>query len=432
MPRNLTNRYTDALDKNANLFTQQFANGGGVGSMMQRKSFKGGGADMGATDRAQERADRGYGSTAPADDRSSKQQTDNNDRVTGRNNLVSDININEIINKKLAEKFTVPTPVNNNQILFDNMKKYQTLNKNLPFDFMNRFEKTKTINKDLYTNNLTDLNLQYPDIKIENEFGMIDKEKAKSLIDRAVIEQTISPLDGLNLTRSIDTTGTQSNTSGNYTMGNFNFNSPNIEQGILNSGANYNLGDLNLNANLNTNDSTINDSKLGFNYGNGALTGSTYKDNDYGYTTNKLGVDKKFNVGNNFSMGLDGNYENTIYNGENYRDSEFTPSLNYNDGTFNANLSKEIVEGGTQPSLKAGFEKNGFYGQGNNLLDEPKGKIGFQYTSGPETYTSRRGEFNKQGVNVTGGIEIDPFTGEKTAGIYGKYNFKNGGLAGLL
>ena len=49
-----------------------------------RINFKGGGADMGATDRAQEREDRGYGSTAPADDRSSQQQTDNNDRVTGR------------------------------------------------------------------------------------------------------------------------------------------------------------------------------------------------------------------------------------------------------------------------------------------------------------------------------------------------------------
>ena len=49
-----------------------------------RINFRGGGADMGATDRAQERADRGYGSTAPADDRSSRQQTDNNNRVTGR------------------------------------------------------------------------------------------------------------------------------------------------------------------------------------------------------------------------------------------------------------------------------------------------------------------------------------------------------------
>ena len=122
-------------------------------------------------------------------------------------------------------------------------------------------------------------------------------------------------MEGLNLTRSIDTTGTQSNTSGDYTMGNFNFSSPNIEEGILNSKANYNLGDLNLNANLNTNDSTINDSRLGFNYGDGALTGSTFRDNDYGYTTNKLGVDKTFNVGNNFKIGLDGNYENTIYKG---------------------------------------------------------------------------------------------------------------------
>jgi len=41
---------------------------------------------MGATDKAQERADRGYGSTAPADDRSTQQQTDNNNRVTGNNN----------------------------------------------------------------------------------------------------------------------------------------------------------------------------------------------------------------------------------------------------------------------------------------------------------------------------------------------------------
>ena len=36
---------------------------------MRRKirKFKGGGADMGAPERAQERADRGYGSTSPVD-----------------------------------------------------------------------------------------------------------------------------------------------------------------------------------------------------------------------------------------------------------------------------------------------------------------------------------------------------------------------------
>jgi hypothetical protein len=104
MPRNLTNRYTDALDKNANLFTQQFANGGGVGSMMQPKkkrvSFKGGGADMGATDKAQERADRGYGSTAPADDRSTQQQTDNNNNGGGGiTNTINNINKPTVFDK---------------------------------------------------------------------------------------------------------------------------------------------------------------------------------------------------------------------------------------------------------------------------------------------------------------------------------------------
>ena len=388
-----------------------------------RARLRGGGMSQGNESNISQSTNMGGGATG---DFSTQEQTDNNDRVTGRgynsNNLSSTVDINKEINKKITGM--IPDRVDKNQLLFDNAKRYQTLsrNKNSPF-FMNRSNGPKTINKNLYTNNLADLNLQYPDIKIENEYGMIDGDRAKSLIDQAVLEQTISPVEGLNLTRSIDTTGTQSNTSGNYTMGNFNFNSPNIEQGILNSGANYNLGDLNLNANLNTNDSTINDSKLGFNYGNGALTGSTYKDNDYGYTTNKLGVDKKFNVGNNFSMGLDGNYENTIYNGENYRDSEFTPSLNYNDGTFNANLSKEIVEGGTQPSLGIGFQKNGFYASANNLLSQdPTGKIGYQKNIG-----SPDGP-----LQFSAGGEMDPFTGQKTAGLYGKYTFKNGGLASIL
>ena len=39
--------------------------------------LKGGGADMGDPDRAQERADKGYGSTGPAVDKSNKTQNDN-------------------------------------------------------------------------------------------------------------------------------------------------------------------------------------------------------------------------------------------------------------------------------------------------------------------------------------------------------------------
>ena len=338
------------------------------------------------------------------------------------NNLVTGVDINKEINKKLTSM--IPDRVDKNQLLFDNAKRYQTLskNRNSPF-FMNRSNGPKTINKNLYTNNLTDLNLQYPDIKIKNEYGMVDADKAKSLIDQAILEQTISPVEGFNLTRSIDTTGTQSNTSGDYTMGNFNFSSPNIEGGVLNSKANYNLGDLNLNANLNTNDSTINDSRLGFNYGDGALTGSTFRDNDYGYTTNKLGVDKTFNVGNNFKVGLDGSYQEDKFKDGSYYNADLTPSLTYNDGTFNARLSKEIVEGGTQPNLGIGFQKNGFYGNANNLLSQnPTGTIGYQKNIG-----SPDGP-----LQFSAGGEMDPFTGQKTAGLYGKYTFKNGGLASIL
>ena len=403
-------------------FTNQFeggdpgvdmADGGRAGYFFGgRVNYKQGGEIAGPGDTG------GEGGEDPQD------QSDTQFRGSGdnSNNVVSTVDINKEINKKLTSM--IPDRVDKNQLLFDNAKRYQTLskNRNSPF-FMNRSSGPKVINKNLYTNNLTDLNLQYPDIEIKDEYGMIDGDKAKSLIDQAVLKQTISPVEGLNLTRSIDTTGTQSNTSGDYTMGNFNFSSPNIEEGILNSGVNYDLGDLNLSANLNTNDSTINDSKLGFNYGDGALTGSTFRDNDYGYTTNKLGVDKTFDVGNNFKVGLDGNYENTIYNGENYRDSEFTPSLNYNDGTFNARLSKEIVEGGTQPNLGIGFQKNGFYANANNLLSQDRtGTIGYQKNIG-----SPDGP-----LQFSAGGEMDPFTGQKTAGLYGKYNFKNGGLAGLL
>ena len=400
--------------------SMEYANGGGVGSMMKRKSFKGGGADMGATDRAQERADRGYGSTAPAEDKSTQQQTDNNNRVTGNNTFMPTVNPNEIIkeeiNKKLLSKF--PTSVDNNQILFNNMKKYQTLNKNLPFDFISRFQLPKTKTKNIFTNNLTDLNLLYPDIKIEDEYGIINADKAKSLIDRAVVEQTISPVDGLNLTKSINTTGDLSNTSGNYTLGDFSFNSPNIEEGILNSGFNYNLGDLNLSAGVNTNDSTINDSKLGFNYDNDSLTGSTYRDNDYGYTTNKLGVDKTFNIGDNFKVGLDGSYQEDKFKDGSYYNADLTPSLTYNDGTFNANLSKEIVEGGTQPSLGIGFQKNGFYANANNLLSEDRtGTIGYKKEIGnPES-----------DLQFSIGAEKNLFDDNYTGGLFGKYIFKDGG-----
>jgi len=120
---------------------------------------------------------------------------------------------------------------------------------------------------------------------------------------------------------------------------------------------------------------------------------------------------------------LDGSYQEDKFKDGSYYNADLTPSLTYNDGTFNANLSKEIVEGGTQPNLGIGFQKNGFYANANNLLSQdPTGTIGYQKNIG-----SPDGP-----LQFSAGGEMDPFTGQKTAGLYGKYTFKNGGLAGLL
>ena len=47
------------------------------GIMQLKQNFKGGGADMGARDRAQERADRGYGDTSGPDDKGTAEQNRN-------------------------------------------------------------------------------------------------------------------------------------------------------------------------------------------------------------------------------------------------------------------------------------------------------------------------------------------------------------------
>ena len=65
---------------NAQQYKQLMQNGGRIG-------LRGGGADMGAEDRAQERADRGYGDTSGPDDRGSDRQNYNTAIATGKNPL---------------------------------------------------------------------------------------------------------------------------------------------------------------------------------------------------------------------------------------------------------------------------------------------------------------------------------------------------------
>ena len=95
--------------------TQFAAEGGRIG-------LRGGGADMGAADRAQERADRGYGDTSGPDDRSTKGQTAINDAAIMMAKMQNQ-NLDSITNPKFTEKFSKINPMfsNFNKMALDKM-----------------------------------------------------------------------------------------------------------------------------------------------------------------------------------------------------------------------------------------------------------------------------------------------------------------------
>ena len=128
------------------------------------------------------------------------------------------------------------------------------------------------------------------------------------------------------------------------------------------------------------------------------------------------------NVIDNFDFGIKGNYDITSSNGQTYRNSDLTPKLSYNDGIFNANISKEILEGGDGLNLGAGVKFNDFYAKGDNLLSEDRNVLlGYEKTMG-----NRDGNFF-----FTGGAEKNLVDGDYTIGAGLKYKFADGGIAGL-
>ena len=239
------------------------------------------------------------------------------------------------------------------------------------------FREIKNKQKNLFTNKLIELNLKYPDKKFINEEGFINKELAKETIDKAIGELEISPIEGLSLVKTINTQGNQSDTSGVFNIGNFTFTSPSLEKGILQTDAALNFGDLK----------------------------------------------KEFDLPKNFKVGVRGDVDTFTIDGKTYRGSDLTPSLSYDDGILSAILSKEILEGGSKPNLDVALNKGGFYAKGSDLLSEDRsGKVGFEKTVG---------DTNKNLFYTVGG-EIDPFSGEKTAGAGIKLKFAKGGLAAML
>ena len=339
--------------------------------------------------------------------------------------IVSEEDPTKIIEKKMQEKLKPFIPKSEKEIkkeeeneMFKMVEEFKTLKKkgiidrNLPF---RTFKKMKE--KELLKNKLIELDLKYPDKKILDENGLVNKENAKEAIDAAIIDLEIEPIDGLKLQRSVNTEGEQSVTGGEYTMGNFNFSSPNLEEGILKTDAAFNIGDLNLTGSANTNDSKLLNSKLGFNY-NGELKGKMF--NEDGYRSTELDLNKTFPINDKFNLNLSGKADTSTFDGKTYRSSDLTPKLSYNDGIFNTSLSKEILEGGNEPNLSAGVNYNNFYAKGNDLLSEDRsGVLGYQKEFG-----------NKDGdLFFTAGAEKNIFDDEYTGGVGLKYKFAEGGPA---
>ena len=314
------------------------------------------------------------------------------------------------------------------------------------------FKELKIKEKNLLKNKLVKLDLKYPDKKIIDKNGMVNKENAKEAIDAAVVDLEIEPIDGLKLQRSINTEGEQSITSGEYTIGNFDFSSPNLEEGKLTSGANFNLGDLNLTAAANTNDSELLNSELGFNYNN-ELKGSVFNEDNYRKTNIEL--DKTFKLADNINANLTGSAGTQTFDGETYKSSDLKPKLSYNNGILSADISKEILEGGSIPNFNIGasipINQKTFSG---DLILDADGKIQLNANGVPlrkSSYTKDMGKITLKGTDLlsedrsgtigyektygdkegdiffTAGGEIEPFSGDKTFAIGGKYVFNKGG-----
>ena len=367
-----------------------------------------------------------------------------------------------IIQDKILEKIKPIIPKTKEEIkkaketeMFAMVEEFKKLKEESPmFRSMSfrDFRELKIKEKNLLKNKLVKLDLKYPEKEIIDKNGMVNKENAKEAIDAAVVDLEIEPIDGLKLQRSIDTEGEQSITSGEYTIGNFDFSSPNLEEGKLTSGANFNLGDLNLTAAANTNDSELLNSELGFNYNN-ELKGSVFNEDDYRKTNIEL--DKTFKLADNINANLTGSADTQTFDGETYKSSDLKPKLSYNNGILSANISKEILEGGSIPGFNIGasipINQETFSG---DLILDADGKIQLNANGVPlrkSSYTKDMGKITLKGTDLlsedrsgtigyektygdkegdiffTAGGEIEPFSGDKTFAIGGKYVFNKGG-----
>ncbi len=385
----------------------------------------------------------------------------NGGRIGFQDGLLAEDNPVEVMKEKVLEKVQSNQPEEKDEKaeMFKMVKEYQKFKRNNPDSRVNffMFSEQRKKEKLLLKNKIMELDLKYPDKEIiDKETGMVNTKNLKDAIDEAEADLEITPIDGLTLKRSINTEGEQSVTSGNFDIGNLSFSSDNIEEGKLSSKGNYTFGDLDLSGMVNTNDSKVLNTQLDFNYDN-ALKGKVY--NEDGFRKSELDLNKTFPINDKFKLNLTGGTEATTFDGKTYKSSDLTPKLSYNDGIFDASISKEIMEGGDYPNLNIGasfplFEKT-FTG---DLILDANGRptynadgslkrksnitkdMGVVTLKGTDLFTDNMGgtigyqkEFGSPDGNLffTAGAEKNLFDDGYTGGVGLNYKFADGGIAGL-
>ena len=125
------------------------------------------------------------------------------------NVFVEDEPVTKKAEKKLKEKLDELTPSKTEKEkkekeMFEMVKEFQKFKRANPNSLLSfrMFSEQKKKEKELYKNKVLELAVKYPDKKIINKEGFVDKKELKETIDQAEADFEISPLDGLILKRS--------------------------------------------------------------------------------------------------------------------------------------------------------------------------------------------------------------------------------------
>ena len=172
---------------------------------------------------------------------------------------------------------------------------------------MFRTDTTPYASKNLLNAALTELNLDYPNLNFTDEYGFYNTENIKTAVDNAVLEGDISPIEGLNITKSITTQGDPSAIGLSYDNSLLNFATPDIGEGNYKGGIGVNLSDYAdvpntyISGNFDVTDDKLSKRDLGIDFGDGTLKldQTTYPGIDY--QKNVVDLNKDFNLANNLN-----------------------------------------------------------------------------------------------------------------------------------